>query len=129
MADIGKMALMRRKSGQVEHEGRREGREPTQEQPATTIRREARHKPATFSIGDVLQRGGTSEEQPAGRAEKQLGSEEQISLRILAAAEWQDAAMRPRPGDVIYIPARREGLTRSDYLRWLLGILPALLIR
>lgn len=123
MADIGKMVLMRRKPAQVEHEGRLEDTEPTQEQPATTSRREPHHKPATFSIGDVLERGGTSEEQPAGPAEKELGFEEQISLRILAAAEWQDAAMRPRPGDVIYIPARRERLNTTDYLRMLLSIL------
>jgi len=77
----------------------------------------------------MLERRGTSHEQPAGRAEKELGSEEQISLRILAAAEWQDAAMRPRPGDVIYIPARKERLTTTDYLRILLNTLPYLLFR
>jgi len=129
MADIGKMVLMRRTSAQVEHEGRPEGTEPSQEQPATTSRREPHHKPAGFSIGDVLERGGASEEQPAGRAEKELGAEEQISLRILATAEWQDAAMRPRPGDVIYIPARKERLTTTDYLRILLNTLPYLLFR
>ena len=129
MADTGRMVLMRRKSARVEGDGRPEGTEPTEEQPAATSRRDPHHKPATFSIGDALEREGTSEEQRAGRAEKEFGSEEQISLRIFAAAEWQDAALRPRPGDVIYIPARREGLTSTDYFRMLLSIVPALLLR
>ncbi len=98
MADTGKMVLMRRKSAQVEHEGRPERTRPTQEQPAAP-------------------------------ANKELGPEEQISLRILAAAEWQDVAMRPRPGDVIYIPARKERITTNDVLRILLNTLPYLLFR
>ena len=129
MADTGKMVLMRRKAAETQQAAPPEGAETAHEQAPAEVRREPHHKPATFSIGNVLQQKGPTEERRAVPAEKELGIEEEVSLRILAAAQWQDVAMRPRPGDVIYIPARREKLTTTDYLRILLNTLPYLLFR
>ncbi len=128
MADTGKMALMRRKSAEAGPGARPTRPSRTREQPQVRGR-PASEQPA-FGLDKLRrQRDRRGEPAPARPEEEQLGFEEQISLRILAAAEWQDVAMRPRPGDVIYIPARRERLTTTDYLRILLNIVPALLIR
>jgi len=129
MADTGKMVLMRRKHTEAA-EGEPRRAEVGAKQQAAGGRGQPGQGSPPFGIKGLLRNSpAAAAEGQAAPTERELGSEAPVSLEILAASEWQDVAMRPRPGDVIYIPARREGLTSSDYLRVLLSIVPALLLR
>ncbi len=129
MADTGRMALMRRKAAEPDQRARPRPAQTTQEEPVAKVRREAGYEEPAFGIESLRQRRpARGEERPAAPKEQALAAEEQVSLQVLAAAEWEDAAMRPRAGDVIYVPARREGLTRRDYERMLFSIGTALLL-
>ncbi len=129
LADIGKIALMRRnppEAGRGARAARPGGVEPPRQEEAYG-KRDAQQP--DFGIEGMMKHRPRGEEPRPPRPEKErLGPEQQISLQILASADWEDITLRPQPGDVIYVPAKEVGLTRRDYQRMLFGIGTALLI-
>lgn len=119
LANIDGIALMRRNP--IEDEVAARPRRPERTQgvrPSTE--RTPRYRP-----GGIRARLP----QPEEEADEEPVGAQPLNLRILAAADWEDVALRPQPGDVIYVPASDVRLTRSDYQRVLIGIVTALLFR
>lgn len=129
MANISKIVLMRRPGAEVVRQAPSRRMQTVRTEPGRAGRSGRALQQPAFGIESFLERKrGRIEERPVPPKEAKLPAKEHVSLQILAAAQWEDTAMRPRPGDVIYVPARREALTGRDYERMLLGIGSALLI-
>ena len=125
LADIGRIALLRRNPPEAGG-GARPTRPSSTREQAEVRDRSAREQPA-FGMDKLREyRRRRAEPGPTPPQQEQLAA--QISLKILATADWEDIAIRPQPGDVIYVPTIEVGLTRSDYERILIGIGTALLI-